>query len=83
VTSFANSVVRSICDGSYASSMNAIATKLGQLITPPCITQTIQQDSNMNPMCSVIENVENNNVFVRTGIPYCGPNNDHSPPAGT
>jgi hypothetical protein len=80
VTSFQDSVVRSICDPSYGPSMMAIATKLGQLITPPCITDVIQQDSDGNPMCSVIENVENNNVTQRTAIPYCGPNNDHSPP---
>jgi len=79
VTSFSNSVVRSICDGSYASSMNAIATKLGALITPPCITQQIQNDTNGNPMCSVIENVTNNNVTQRTAIPYCGSNNNSAP----
>ncbi len=45
VNSFQNSVLASICDASYATSMNAIATKLGQLITPPCITGTIQQDA--------------------------------------
>jgi hypothetical protein len=79
VTSFSNSVVRSICDASYASSMNAIATKLGALITPPCITQKIQNDGNGNPLCSVIENVTNNNVTQRTAIPYCG-SNGNSPP---
>jgi hypothetical protein len=79
VTSFQDSVVASICDNSYSQSMNAIATKLGQLITPPCITQTIQKDTNGNPMCSVIENVENNNVFQRTAIPYCGSNGNSAP----
>lgn len=79
VTSFSNSVVASICDASYASSMKAIATKLGALITPPCITQKIQNDSNGNPMCSVIENVTNNNVTQRTAIPYCGSNGNSAP----
>ena len=37
--------------------MQAIATKLGQLITPPCITGTIQTDSMGQPMCSVIEHL--------------------------
>jgi hypothetical protein len=78
-SSFQDSVVASICDASYASSMKAIATKLGQLITPPCITQKIQNDANGNPMCSVIENVENNNVFQRTAIPYCGSNGNTAP----
>ncbi len=79
VGSFQDSVLASICDASYAKSMTAIATKLGQLITPPCINQKIQTDTNGNPMCSVIENVENNNVFQRTAIPYC-PTNNNTPP---
>jgi hypothetical protein len=54
---FPNSVVASICDPSYAESMTAIATKLGQLITPPCITSKVQNDSMGQPMCSVIENL--------------------------
>jgi hypothetical protein len=57
VNSFSNSVLASICDASYASSMTAIATKLGQLITPPCITGKIQTDSQNQPMCSVVEHL--------------------------
>jgi hypothetical protein len=57
VSAFPNYVLASICDTSYASSMQAIATKLGQLITPPCITGKIQNDANGNPMCSVIEHL--------------------------
>jgi hypothetical protein len=79
VNSFQDSVLASICDASYAKSMTAIATKLGQLITPPCINQVIQQDANGNPQCSVIENVENSNVFQRTAIAYCGTNNNTAP----
>ncbi len=54
---FPNYVLASICDASYASSMQAIATKLGQLITPPCISGKIQNDANGNPECSVIEHL--------------------------
>jgi len=57
VNAFPNSVLASICDASYASSMTAIATKLGQLITPPCITGKIQTDSQNQPMCSVVEHL--------------------------
>jgi hypothetical protein len=57
VSAFPNYVLASICDASYASSMQAIATKLGQLITPPCITGKIQTDTNGNPICSVIEHL--------------------------
>ena len=38
LNAFPNSVQASICDPSYAASMTAIAQKLGELITPPCIT---------------------------------------------
>ena len=57
VNAFKNSVLASICDSNYASSMTAIATKLGQLITPPCITGKIQTDSQGQPMCSVVEHL--------------------------
>ena len=57
VQAFPNYVLASICDASYASSMQAIATKLGQLITPPCINGKIQNDTNGNPECSVIEHL--------------------------
>jgi hypothetical protein len=53
VDSFQNSVVASICDSSYRQSMTAIATKLGALIKPNCITGKIQTDGNGNPMCAV------------------------------
>ncbi len=79
VSSFQDSVLASICDASYAKSMQAIATKLGQLPAPPCITQTIQNDVNGIPDCSVSENVENNNVYQRTTIPNCGTNNNTTP----
>ena len=79
VTSFTDSVTASICDASYASSMQAIATKIGQLVTPPCITQTIRNDKNGNPDCLVVENVENNNVYQRTTIPNCATNNNAAP----
>ncbi len=57
VNAFQNSVLASICDSNYATSMAAIANALGQLITPPCITDTIQQDSTGQPMCSVVEHL--------------------------
>ena len=57
MNAFQNSVLASICDASYASSMQAIATKLGQLIVPPCIAGTIQKNSAGQPICSVVEHV--------------------------
>jgi hypothetical protein len=69
---FKNSVVASICDPSYSGSMMEIATKLGQLITPPCITGAIQNDSMGNPMCSVIEQLtDTQGNTTNTAIPDC------------
>jgi hypothetical protein len=79
ITAFSNSVIASICDPSYATSMAAIATKLGQLITPPCITAKIQTDSQGNPMCSVVENVENNGVFSHVALQNCNQNGNQPP----
>ncbi|HEY6475025.1 MAG TPA: hypothetical protein VI456_00500 [Polyangia bacterium] len=79
VSAFSNFVLASICDPTYATSMQAIATKIGQLVTPPCITETVQVDANGNPDCSVIENVENNNVYQRTTIPNCATNDNAVP----
>jgi hypothetical protein len=79
VGSFQDSLLASICDASYASSMKAIATKLGQLITPPCITQVIQANASGIPDCSIIENVENNDVFTRNAIPNCATNDSTAP----
>jgi hypothetical protein len=79
VSSFSDSVLASICDDTYASSMTVIATRLGQLPSLPCISQTIQPDLSGNPDCTVIENVENDNVYQRTKIPSCA-TNDNSPP---
>ena len=57
VNAFRNSVLGSVCDASYVSSMTAIATKLGQLMAPPCITGTIQKSSAGQPICSVVEHL--------------------------
>ena len=57
MNAFPNSVQASICDPSYAASMTDIANKLGQLITPPCITGKIQNDAMGNPACAVVEHL--------------------------
>jgi hypothetical protein len=73
VNAFSNSVLASICDASYASSMQAIATKLGQLITPPCITGTLQQDAAGLPNCSVIEHlVDSSGAKKDIALQNCG-----------
>jgi hypothetical protein len=79
VSSFSDSVLASICDPSYANSMTAIATKLGQLPASACLTDVIEDDMNGNPDCTVVENFENNNVYQRTAIPNCYTNNNAAP----
>ncbi len=89
LNAFQNSVQASICDPSYAASMTAIATKLGQLITPPCITGKIQNDSQGQPECSVVEHLtdmQNNKKDI--AIQNCQENGNTSPcwtlvPGGT
>ena len=72
VNAFKNSVLASICDSDYGASMNAIATKLGQLITPPCITGLLQQDSQGQPLCSVVENLtDSSNVMKHIALQNC------------
>jgi hypothetical protein len=53
VKAFPNSVLASICDPSYASAMQVIATKVGALPSPPCLTGKIQQTIKALPDCSV------------------------------
>lgn len=57
IKAFPNNFVASICDPDYASSMANIAQKLGQLLKPPCITDTLQKDTLGNPICTVIEHL--------------------------
>jgi len=80
VDAFPDSVLASICDSDYTNSMTAIAMKLGQLITPPCITGTIQQDTSGNPVCSVIEHLSDmqGNKMDRT-VQSCGETNQVAP----
>jgi hypothetical protein len=57
VSAFPNFVFASICDDTYAASMQQIAAKINQLITQPCISGTIQNDASGQPLCSVIEHL--------------------------
>jgi hypothetical protein len=80
LSAFPNFVIASICDDSYATSMQAIATKLGALITPPCIKGQIQNDANMNPECSVIEHLEDmQGNKTDKGIQNCNENGNTAP----
>jgi hypothetical protein len=54
VNAFPQNYLGSICDASYAQSMQAIATKIGQLVTP-CIPANIQNEAAGNPKCTVTQ----------------------------
>lgn len=80
VNAFPNSVVASICDSSYRSSMTAIATKLGALIKPNCITGKIQNDSNNRPMCAVTNHLtDGNGNKTDVVVPNCDENGNSAP----
>jgi hypothetical protein len=80
VNAFQNSVLASICDADYRGSMTAIATKLGQLITPPCITGQIQTDTQGQPQCSVVEHlIDMQNVKTDRAIQNCNENGNTAP----
>ncbi|HZL17673.1 MAG TPA: hypothetical protein VFG23_08005 [Polyangia bacterium] len=76
----ANGVLASICDTSYSSSMAAIAAKIGALITPKCISGTIQQ-INGEPNCTVTNEfkVNGNSTQLYKTIPACADNGGAAP----
>ncbi len=61
--------------------MTAIATKLGALIKPNCITGTIQKDANGHPACTVVNHLTsaNNPKPVDVSIPNCDANGGAAP----
>ncbi len=80
INAFPNSVVASICDPSYAQSMTAIATKLGALIKPNCITGNIQNDAHMQPMCTVTNHLtDSQNHTTDVAVPNCNENGGSTP----
>jgi hypothetical protein len=77
---FQQYLLASICDASYATSMQAIAKKLGALITPPCLMGKIQTDTKGQPMCSVIEHLTDmQGNKTDNGIQNCNENGGAQP----
>jgi hypothetical protein len=79
LNSFPNSVAASICDSGYAEAMTNIAQRLGVLVAPPCITESIATDAQGQPRCSVIENATNGATTAKTAIPNCNENGEVAP----
>jgi hypothetical protein len=59
VKGFSNSLMASVCDASYASAMQAIATKVSALPTQPCLTWKIQLNAAGLPDCAVTARMVN------------------------
>ncbi len=80
VNAFPNSVVASICDNTYAASMMAIATKLGALIKPNCLTGSFQLDAQGQPSCAVTNHLtDGSGNTMDIAIPNCNENNNAAP----
>jgi hypothetical protein len=81
VNSFSNSVLASICDPSYASVAQAIATKVAQLpSTGGCLTGTIELTAAGQPNCTAVARVLDASG-VSKSVPYanCQANGDTAP----
>jgi hypothetical protein len=66
-----NGVLTSICDASYASSIAAIASKLGAMVGPKCITDVIRQDGNGVPECTLTAHATNDGGVTDRAVPSC------------
>lgn len=62
----------SICDNSYASSMTAIAVQAGALVSAPCLTETVRQDNDGQPQCTVTEHAGGTDRFVPSCLTSVG-----------
>jgi hypothetical protein len=71
VNSFQNSALSSVCDPSYMPSMQAIATKVGALPSPPCLTRTIAQTAGGQPDCAVTAHFMTNGVVTHEAYENC------------
>jgi hypothetical protein len=81
VNGFSDGLLASICDASYASSLHAIATKVGQLPgNGPCLTGQIQKDINALPNCTAVAQVADASGANKS-VPYanCDANGNIAP----
>lgn len=72
VNSFSG-VTYNICADDYSPAMAQIATKIGQLLGPQCLANTILNDANGNPECTVTQTTTAAaGTPTDTVISYCG-----------
>ncbi len=80
VNGFADSVLGSICDASYASVARVIATKIGQLPSMgTCLTGTIQSTVAGQPNCTAVAQVPNATGTKSVPYPNCDANGNAAP----
>jgi hypothetical protein len=80
VKAFPNYVLASICDANYQKAMTAIATALGRLLTPTCITGSIQQDEHHQPACTVTNHLtDSSGNPTDLAVPNCAENGGSAP----
>ena len=81
VNGFSDSVLASICDASYASAAQVIATKVGQLPSNgTCLTGSIQITANGVPNCTAVAQVPDASGASKS-VPYanCEANGNTAP----
>lgn len=66
-----NGVLASVCDNSYASSMAAIASKIGALVRTNCLTTPVQPDSDGQPECTLSAHLTDNGITTDNVVPSC------------
>jgi len=85
VDAFPNSVLASICDVSYRSAMQVIATKLGMMMSrQSCLSLgTVQQDVQAQPACTVTAHLRDaSGTLTDVAVANCN-ENGNTPPCWT
>jgi hypothetical protein len=66
-----NGVLASVCDNSYASSMAAIASKIGALAQTNCLTTPVEPDSDGQPECTLSAHMVESGITTDKVVPSC------------
>src|SRR5262249_51385594 len=76
----ANGLALSICDPSFAPALMHIGNLINAALTPPCITQMVQQ-ANGEYICNVVSHTTNSTGtgFIDSTVPACSANGGAAP----
>src|SRR4029079_19443893 len=74
-------LVLSICDDTFAPSLDKIADLINKTLEPPCITQAIaSKPGTSDPDCTVVSHLsDGSGGSIEKTVPYCGANNNVAP----